>query len=89
MVWERFQAFNRGGVAPLNLRDWSERNRTLQSMAGMFPFPRRLAGADGAVEQVSDAQVTAAFFDVLGVTPIIGRTFLPTDVTHRQHRGPE
>jgi putative ABC transport system permease protein len=81
MVFERFQLFNRGAVAPLNLRDWSERNRTFQSMAGQFPFPRRLASADGTVEQVSGAQVTAAFFDVLGVTAIVGRTFRPTDVT--------
>jgi putative ABC transport system permease protein len=81
MIWERFHTFNRGGVAPLNLDDWSARNRTFQSMAGMLNFPRSLTGADGTVEQVSGAQVTRPFFDVLGVKPIVGRTFLPTDST--------
>jgi putative ABC transport system permease protein len=81
LVWERFQTFSRGGVAPLNLEDWSERNRTFQSMAGVLNFPRSLTAADGTVEQVSGAQVTRQFFDVLGVKPIAGRTFLPTDST--------
>jgi putative ABC transport system permease protein len=81
MVWENGQAFNRGGVAPLNLDDWRVRNRTFQSMAGIFQYPRRLVAADGTVEQVSGAQVSREFFDVLGVKPIIGRTFLPTDST--------
>ena len=81
MIWERFQTFNRGGVAPLNLDDWSERNRTFQSMAGILFFPRPLAAADGTVEQISGAQVTRPFFDVLGVKPIVGRTFLPGDST--------
>jgi putative ABC transport system permease protein len=81
LVWERFQTFNRGGVAPLNLDDWIERNRTFQSMAGVLPFPRSLAAADGTLEQISGAQVTRQFFDVIGVKPIAGRTFLPTDRT--------
>jgi putative ABC transport system permease protein len=81
MIWERFQTFNRVSVAPLNLDDWIERNRTFQSMAGMLFFPRTLTAADGTVEQVSGAQVTRQFFDVLGVKPIAGRTFLPTDST--------
>ena len=81
MVWERFQAFNRSGVAPLNLDDWNARNRTFQSMAGMISFPRNMAAADGTIEQVSGAQVTRQFFDVLGIKPIAGRTFLPTDST--------
>src|SRR5690349_7423680 len=45
-VWERFQSFNRSGVAPLNLDDWNVRNRTFQSMAGMISFPRNMATAD-------------------------------------------
>jgi len=81
MVWERFQTFDRSGVAPLNLDDWNVRNRTFQSMAGMISFPRNMATADGTIEQVSGAQVTRQFFDVLGVKPIVGRTFLPTDST--------
>jgi putative ABC transport system permease protein len=81
LAWERFQTFDRSGVAPLNLDDWNARNRTFQSMAGIIGFPRNMAAADGTIEQVSGAQVTRQFFDVLGVKPIVGRTFLPTDST--------
>jgi putative ABC transport system permease protein len=79
-VWERFQAFQRGAVSSGNLRDWLERNRTFQTMAGGFGFPRRLSAADGTVEQIPAMQVTTHYFDVLGVKPILGRTFLPGDV---------
>src|SRR4029453_16421633 len=78
--WESFQTFTRAGVAPLNLRDWNERNRTFQSMAGGFQFARRLAAADGTVEQESGIQVSTQFLHVLGVKPIAGRTFRATDV---------
>ena len=79
-VWERFQAFPRTGVSSANLRDWIERNRTFQSMAGGLGFPRRMTAADGTVEMTPAMQVTTQYFDVLGVKPVLGRTFLPSDV---------
>jgi putative ABC transport system permease protein len=38
-----------------------------------------LVGADGTAEQVRSQSVTSEYFDILGVTPIAGRTFLPSD----------
>jgi putative ABC transport system permease protein len=80
VVWERFGAFQRTAVAPLNFRDWNERNATFQSMAAAFPYSRRMTGLDGTVEQIRGQQVTPHFFDVLGIRAIAGRTFLPADV---------
>jgi putative ABC transport system permease protein len=80
VVWERFGSFQRAAVAPLNFRDWSERNATFQSMAAAFPYSRRMTGLDGTVEQIRGQQVTPRFFDVLGIRAIAGRTFLPVDV---------
>jgi putative ABC transport system permease protein len=80
MVWESFQTFERNAVASLNFRDWNERNQTFQAMAGAVGFPRRMAAPDGTIEEVPGMQVTSQFFDVLGVKPIAGRTFRPTDV---------
>ena len=34
---------------------------------------------DGTLQSVDRQTVTARFFDVLGVTPVPGRTFLPSD----------
>jgi len=84
LVSEQFAAL-RGccaAVAPLNLRDWNERNRTFEGMAGMAygGGTRTIVGADGTVEQVIGWRVTAPFFQVLGVTPIVGRVFVPNDV---------
>ena len=42
-------------------------------------------GADGTAETVSRQWVTAGFFDVLGVTPIAGRTFLADDDRQRSN----
>jgi putative ABC transport system permease protein len=80
MVWETFQSFPRTAVSWHNFRDWDERNRTFQTMAGVFVYARRLTAADGSVEQVPATQVTDRYFDVLGVRAIVGRTFLPSDV---------
>ena len=42
-----------------------------------------MSGSDGTSETVPRQWVTAGFFDVLGVSPIAGRTFLPTDESQR------
>src|SRR5262245_38262589 len=85
LVSERFAALSGccAAVAPLNLRDWNERNRTFEGMAGMAygGGTRTIVGADGTVEQVIGWRVTAPFFQVLGVTPIVGRVFVANDVT--------
>ena len=79
MVFEKFRTFPRTAVASLNFRDWRDRNRTFQSMAAAFTYPRRIAAPDGTAEEILSQQVTTEFFDVLGIKPIAGRTFLPTD----------
>jgi predicted permease len=82
---ERLQTVWKGSVTnPRNLnivslpnyRDWVARTRSFASLA-LFDSAGRgynLTGA-GEPEQVSGVRVTASFFDVLGVHPLIGRTF--------------
>jgi putative ABC transport system permease protein len=81
MMWERSEALARGRVAPLNLLDWSERNRTFDAMGGFLPNVGGMVmnGADGTAETVPRQWVTARFFEVLGIRTIAGRTFLPSD----------
>ena len=66
-------------VARSNLLDWNARSRTFEQIAGFTPNVGGMvmAGADGSAETVSRQWVTAGIFDVLGVKPIAGRTFLP------------
>ena len=92
MVWERSDTSQRSRVAPLNLLDWNERNRTFDLIAGFVPDVGGMvmSGADGTAETVPRQWVTAGFFDVLGVKAIAGRTFLPADDSAaRQCRRPE
>ena len=85
MVWERSATSLRGRVAPLNLIDWNERNRTFDLIAGFIPGVGGMVmtGADGTAETISRQWVTAGFFEVLGVEAIVGRTFLPSDDSRR------
>jgi putative ABC transport system permease protein len=85
MLWERNRTSVRGPVSPLNLVDWRDRTRTFTAMAGASPGVGGMvmSGTDGTSETVPRQWVTAGFFDVLGVRPLVGRTFLPTDESQR------
>jgi putative ABC transport system permease protein len=69
----------RGSVNPLDFVDWTERARTFDAMAVALSGQTSIAGADGIVQAVATQAVTARFFDVLGITPIAGRTFQMSD----------
>src|SRR5579864_5730645 len=56
--------------APANFFDWREQNHVFTDMAAT----RGLTG-DGSAEQLAGYAITSNFFSVLGVNPIIGRTF--------------
>jgi putative ABC transport system permease protein len=63
-----------------NYRDWIARNRSFESLA-LFDSSGRgynLTGG-GEPEQVSGVRVSASFFHVLGVEPMLGRTFRPDE----------
>jgi putative ABC transport system permease protein len=84
-VWERTDTDARGRVSPLDLLDWIERNHSFEQMAASSPGVGGMVmnGADGTAETVSRQWVSAGFFDVLGVRPVAGRTFLPSDDARR------
>ena len=86
MVWDDMTAagsFPRALSAPGNYRDWRARNGSFTDMAATgFAFAN-LTG-DGAPEVVLGRRVTANFFSVLGVQPVLGRAFTAADDT----RGP-
>jgi len=79
MVSELRQDGTRGAANPLDFVDWSERARTFEAMAAALSGQLSITGADGTAEAIATQAVTARFFDVLGVTPLAGRTFQPSD----------
>jgi hypothetical protein len=72
-------AKGRLGAPSLFGRDFvtfSQANRAFDRIAMLIPYGVRLTGAGDAVT-IPGALVTPDFFSVLGIKPVIGRTFAP------------
>jgi putative ABC transport system permease protein len=68
-----------------NFRDWKEQSTSYAHMAGFTPSAFTLTGADEP-ERLDGARVSAAFFDVMGIRPALGRTFTEANETPGQDR---
>ncbi|PYX28342.1 MAG: ABC transporter permease [Acidobacteria bacterium] len=66
--------FEGGSVSYPNFRDWQKDNHTFSSMALSRTYAFSLTGI-GEAEQVNADFVSSDFFTVLGIKPVIGRTF--------------
>jgi predicted permease len=77
IVWEdaTFAGFPRNTPAPANYVDWKTQNQSFADMAASHEISFNLTG-DGEPERVSAYAVTANFFPLLGVQPLLGRSFL-------------
>ena len=62
----------------VDFHDIRDHNNVFSGVAAYFPFPMGLKGKERP-EVVMGELVTSNFFDVLGVRPQIGRTFLPEE----------
>jgi predicted permease len=68
--------FDRGAIPYPNFRDWQKQNQTFSAMAIGRSIGFSLTGTNDA-ERVNAQLISADFFAVLGVPPILGRTFTP------------
>lgn len=61
-------------IAPVRLADWSRMNRTFEAMAGSYT--ENVTDTSGTEpERLAGRRVSAGFFDVFGVAPVVGRAF--------------
>ena len=67
-----FQPF---AISPANFLDWQERNRVFSGMSAIAWNENAALGVGDDAAQISGLRVSANFFDVLGVTAAVGRTF--------------
>jgi putative ABC transport system permease protein len=67
-----------GNTAPATYLDWKARSRSFSAMAAFHNDTYTATSADHP-ERLGGAIVDANFFDVLGVAPLLGRAFAPTD----------
>jgi len=79
-VWEnnRSLGLDQEQVSAATFVDWRERTRTMEAIAA-FRYRGVTLNRDGEPVRVGSVEVSADLFRVLGVSPILGRTFAPED----------
>src|SRR5580658_5771647 len=70
--------FNTGSISYPNFLDWQKDNHSLSAMAVSRSYSFSLTNL-GDAEQIQGQFVTSDFFPILGVKPVAGRSFLPSD----------
>ena len=80
IVWEdaAFAGFPRNTPAPANYVDWKTQNQSFADMAATAEKSFNITG-DGEPERVTAHAVTANFFPLFGVPPLLGRGFVPDE----------
>jgi predicted permease len=77
-VYGRTPGIDQAPIAYLNFLDWQRDTQTFSSMAIYRNQDYTFIGK-GEGERLTGYMISADFFSTLGVTPILGRTFLPDD----------
>jgi putative ABC transport system permease protein len=80
MIWDNAThlGFPKNTPSPANFLDWRQQVTVFQGMAAFAERSFNLTGV-GEPERLDGRRVSANLFDVLGVRPIIGRTFVPEE----------
>jgi len=77
-LYGKTPGFEQAPIAYLNFLDWQRDTQTFSSMAMYRNNDYNFTGK-GEAERLSGYMISADFFSTLGVTPILGRTFLGDD----------
>ena len=76
--------FDKGSISYANFLDWQRMNRSFESMAVYRPEEYNLSGmSEGEPEHIQGEMISAGFFGILGVKPLLGREIGSED----DHRG--
>lgn len=75
-IWETIpkRSIDRNVVNAVNFLDWREGARAFEGIAALQEIPMNIAG-QGEPVSMRGLQVTSGFFSILGVKPMLGRTF--------------
>ncbi len=75
---ERNGNFGEMSISYPNFLDWVRGNRSFSALAGYYADDFSLTGM-GEAERVPAEMISASFFPLLGVKPVIGRAFRPEE----------
>jgi predicted permease len=68
----------RRGASYPDFVDWRKQSRSFVDMAGYSGVSYTLTGAEEP-ERIDGEFVSASYFPILGISPVLGRTFLPSE----------
>jgi putative ABC transport system permease protein len=88
MLWSTMKAqgvANSGSSMP-DYREWRDQNHVFDGLGAFYYGDFNLSGARQEPERVQGARVTANLFQVLGVSPAMGRGFLSEEEQFGNHR---
>jgi predicted permease len=77
-AYSRDANFANSSISYPNFLDWVRDNRSFSALAAYLEDDFNLTGM-GEAERVPAERISANFFPLLGVKPVIGRTFLPEE----------
>jgi len=85
-IWESNpKGFDRNVVDPFNFLTWRERTRSFEQMAAIDGWTSNITGGVEPLA-VHGMRVSPEFFSILGVSPLIGRGFIPEEgIPGRDH----
>jgi predicted permease len=73
-MFQEIPNFKNGSISYPNFTDWRRMNTTFAGMAAYRSTGFNLSG-NGEPERLHGEMISAGFFEILGVNPIMGRTF--------------
>jgi predicted permease len=73
-MFQEIPNFKNGSISYPNFTDWRRMNTTFAAMAAYRSSGFNLSG-NGEPERLHGEMISAGFFEILGATPIMGRTF--------------
>lgn len=80
VVWDKDTTTGvREPVSVPDYFDWTSQNEVFEVIAAFMPWEANLTGMDTPPQRVGGGSVTHPFFSLLGVEPILGRTFTAED----------
>ena len=87
MLWEKREAEGvmNNSVSAADYLDWARMAQSFTSMAAFTEVTADLTG-EGDPEKLTTAAVSPPFLDVLGIRPMLGRTFAAGEDTFGRHR---
>src|SRR6185295_2404182 len=87
-IWEQGlkQGINQNEVAPANFFDLRNQSQAFEGIGAHGPQDINLTGGDAEPERLNGELVTANVFSILGVEPVLGRTFLQDEDQVGKHQ---